>query len=79
MDSDPAALGVRLREATSRLLVTTAAVTESQVAEPSLLPGWTRGHALTHVARNADGLRNLLSWASTGIPASPPANSRSPT
>ena len=34
--------------------------------EPSLLPGWTRGHVLTHVARNADGLGNLLRWARTG-------------
>src|SRR5256885_15091039 len=34
--------------------------------EPSLLPGWTRGHVLTHVARNGDGLGNLLRWARTG-------------
>jgi maleylpyruvate isomerase len=34
---------------------------------PSLLPGWTRGHVVTHVARNADGLRNLLVWARTGV------------
>src|SRR5712691_7516627 len=35
---------------------------------PSPLPGWSRGHVLTHIARNADGLRNLLIWARTGIP-----------
>src|SRR6266568_1849145 len=34
--------------------------------EPSLLPGWTRGHVLTHIARNADGMVNLLHWARTG-------------
>lgn len=33
----------------------------------SLLPGWTRGHVVTHVARNAEGLVRLLSWARTGI------------
>lgn len=34
--------------------------------EPSRLPGWTRGHVVTHVARNADGLCRLLRWARTG-------------
>lgn len=34
---------------------------------PSLLPGWSRGHVVTHIARNADGLRNLLVWARTGV------------
>ncbi|MER5217794.1 maleylpyruvate isomerase family mycothiol-dependent enzyme [Streptomyces sp. NPDC002838] len=38
------------------------------VTEPSALPGWTRGHVLTHLARNADALVNLLTWARTGIP-----------
>ncbi|MDQ2883134.1 MAG: maleylpyruvate isomerase family mycothiol-dependent enzyme [Actinomycetota bacterium] len=33
----------------------------------SRLPGWTRGHVVTHVARNAEGLERLLTWARTGI------------
>jgi len=41
-------------------------LTDEQVREPSALPGWTRGHVLTHVARNADALVNLLTWARTG-------------
>lgn len=32
----------------------------------SLLPGWTRAHVLTHIARNADALVNLVTWARTG-------------
>ncbi len=56
----------RLAAATDRLLATAAEITDAQVREPSLLPGWTRGHVLTHIARNADGLRNLLTWARTG-------------
>ena len=32
-------------------------------AKPSSLPNWTRAHVLTHVARNADALINLLTWA----------------
>jgi maleylpyruvate isomerase len=55
-----------LGAATDRLLATTATLTDAQVGEPSLLPGWTRGHVLTHIARNADGLGNLLRWAHTG-------------
>ncbi|MGH3766152.1 MAG: maleylpyruvate isomerase N-terminal domain-containing protein [Pseudonocardiaceae bacterium] len=34
---------------------------------PSRLPGWTRGHVVTHVTRGADGLCRLLAWARTGI------------
>jgi maleylpyruvate isomerase len=33
----------------------------------SRLPGWTRGHVVTHLARNAEALSRLLSWARTGI------------
>jgi maleylpyruvate isomerase len=53
--------------ATDRLLAAAAALTDALVREPSLLPGWTRGHVLTHVARNGDGLGNLLRWARTGV------------
>jgi maleylpyruvate isomerase len=35
--------------------------------KPSSLPDWTRAHLLTHVARNADALINLLTWARTGV------------
>jgi maleylpyruvate isomerase len=35
---------------------------------PSRLPGWSRAHVLVHLARNADGLRNLLLSARTGTP-----------
>ena len=37
-------------------------------AKPSGLPDWTRAHVLTHVARNADAMVNLLTWARTGVP-----------
>jgi maleylpyruvate isomerase len=41
----------------------------ADVGLPSRLPGWTIGHVLSHLARNADGLANLLRWARTGVPA----------
>lgn len=52
--------------ATDRLLTSVDALTEEACRQPSLLPGWTRGHVLTHVARNADGLANLVLAAVTG-------------
>jgi maleylpyruvate isomerase len=69
--ADPVAAAADLRagvaDATRRLLETAQRVTDAQAREPSLLPGWSRGHVLTHIARNADGLRNLLIWARTGV------------
>ncbi|MEV6136505.1 maleylpyruvate isomerase family mycothiol-dependent enzyme [Nocardia sp. NPDC051990] len=53
-------------EATNRLLDTIRGL-DDDVTVPSLLPGWTRGHLLAHIARNADSLVNLLLWARTGI------------
>src|SRR5437870_2591779 len=59
----------RLAAATDRVLATATALSDAQAREPSLLPGWSRGHVLTHIARNADGMVNLLCWARTGTPA----------
>jgi maleylpyruvate isomerase len=65
---DPAAELERIRAATAHLLRTAGRLTDAEVRAPSLLPGWSRAHVLTHLARNADGGRNLLSWARTGVP-----------
>lgn len=64
--------------AIDRLLASAAALSDDQMREPSLLPGWSRGHVLTHVARGGDGLVNLLTWAETGIetPQYPSAEAR---
>jgi maleylpyruvate isomerase len=53
--------------ATRALLATAARLDDDDARGPSLLPGWTRGHVLTHVARNADGGTRLLTWARTGV------------
>ncbi|MBA2715527.1 MAG: maleylpyruvate isomerase family mycothiol-dependent enzyme, partial [Propionibacteriales bacterium] len=42
-----------------------AGVTDEQARASSLLPGWTRGHVLTHIARNADAMVNLVRSART--------------
>ncbi|MEU9334823.1 maleylpyruvate isomerase family mycothiol-dependent enzyme [Streptomyces sp. NPDC048290] len=51
-----------VQDATERLLSAVAKLDNASVAEPSRLPGWTRGHLLAHLARNADALVNV--WES---------------
>ncbi|MFJ9561861.1 maleylpyruvate isomerase family mycothiol-dependent enzyme [Streptomyces fuscichromogenes] len=49
-----------VQEATDRLLTAVAALDNAVGARPSRLPGWTVGHVLAHLARNADALANVL-------------------
>ncbi|AYN41910.1 maleylpyruvate isomerase family mycothiol-dependent enzyme [Streptomyces dangxiongensis] len=50
----------RVRDATDRLLAAVAELDNASLALPSRLPGWSRGHVLAHLARNADALVNVL-------------------
>ncbi|SDG90686.1 maleylpyruvate isomerase [Lentzea fradiae] len=56
-----------VRQATDVLYEVVEELDESAVRGDSLLPGWSRGHVITHLARNADALVNLLTWARTGV------------
>ncbi|MFJ8750866.1 maleylpyruvate isomerase family mycothiol-dependent enzyme [Streptomyces sp. NPDC102441] len=49
-----------VREATDRLLSATGEMDDGAVGEPSRLPGWSRGHVLAHLSRNAEALVNVL-------------------
>jgi maleylpyruvate isomerase len=53
---------------TSLLERTATALDDQTIREASLCEGWTRADVLSHIARNADGLGNLVSWATTGTP-----------
>ena len=44
----------------------TGAIDDAIARRPSALPGWTVGHVLTHIARNADGVRNMITAAARG-------------
>jgi maleylpyruvate isomerase len=57
-----------LAHETSLLMRTAAGLDDRAIRAPSLCDGWTRAHVLSHLARNADGLGNLVSWAVTGTP-----------
>ena len=50
----------------ARLLAHLADLTDAQVARPSLLPDWTVGHLLTHLAGNADSHVRMLEGAAAG-------------
>ncbi|MFL6027780.1 MAG: maleylpyruvate isomerase N-terminal domain-containing protein, partial [Friedmanniella sp.] len=55
-----------LSTGTGRLLGETISVTDEDWRAPSRLPGWSRGHVATHIARQADGLVRLTEWARSG-------------
>jgi len=42
-------------------------LTDVQLDEPSLLPGWTRRHVVAHVGYNARAIARLVDWAATGV------------
>lgn len=68
MTADPLVLSAELDRASARLLDMVRTLDDNALAGPSLCPGWTRGHVVTHLARNADACVNLLTWARTGVP-----------
>ena len=59
----------RLTAATDQLLGEVSGLGEADVREPSLLPGWTRGHVLSHPGPQRRGRYPLLGWARIGIPS----------
>ncbi len=67
-----------LRTADAAMRDVVAGLEPATVSRPSLLPGWSVGHVVSHLSRNADGLRNLLIWARSGVetPMYPSSESR---
>lgn len=65
---DPATTLAWAKDGAEHLRGLMAMLADEAFGAPSLLPGWTRAHLLSHLARNADALVNLLDWARTGIP-----------
>lgn len=53
--------------ATTRYLQSLEGLQSGDLRSASALPGWSRGHVVTHLARNADALTNLLHGAQTGV------------
>jgi maleylpyruvate isomerase len=57
---------VEMVVASTRYLGALSDLSDDDMRAPSLLPGWSRGHVVTHLARNADAFCNLLHWAQSG-------------
>jgi maleylpyruvate isomerase len=51
---------------TRRLLATVDRLSDTDVSAPSLCDGWSRGHVLTHLARNAEGIARGARAAASG-------------
>jgi maleylpyruvate isomerase len=66
VDAAQRELNDQIDQATQRLLDDARLLPDSELRVPSLLPGWTRAHVVAHVARNADGMRNLLIGVRSG-------------
>lgn len=56
-----------VRDSTRRLLSALDSLTDAEARHPSLLPGWTNAHVITHLARNADGMAGSLDGAQRGV------------
>ncbi len=66
LEHDPQRAAQLCCEAHDRLVHRVAGLASEDVRSPSLLPGWTVGHVLTHLARNADAHARRLSGALRG-------------
>jgi len=49
-----------LHQSEQRLLLTVDSLRPDAYAEPSVLPGWTRGHVVAHLALNAEGMAGAV-------------------
>lgn len=57
-----------MREGTTLFVGSVDRLSDDELRAPSALPGWTRAHVIGHVARNAEALGRLVTWARTGVP-----------
>jgi maleylpyruvate isomerase len=74
LESNPERASQLCSDGQARLLRRVVQLTNKDVRAPSLLPGWTVGHVLTHLARNADAHARRLSGALRGHDAPKYAN-----
>jgi maleylpyruvate isomerase len=66
VDAAQRQLSDELDAAMQRLIDEARIMTSPDLQAPSLLPGWTRAHVLSHLARGADAMRTLLAGARAG-------------
>lgn len=83
LESDPDRAMALCRAAQARLMGRVRSLAAERARQPSRLPGWSVGHVLTHLARNADAhtrrleaspddRRALMAWLAGRGPLDPP-------
>lgn len=66
LEQDPERAAELCKQAQQRLAMRVSSLTEDDVRGDSRLPGWSVGHVLTHLARNADSHARRLEAALVG-------------
>lgn len=56
-----------MRQGTKRFLAVVSSLSDGEFRAASRLPGWSKAHVVGHVARNAEALTRLATWARTGV------------
>lgn len=68
MTDDAGRVPELLAQADHALVRTVDGLSDDQYAEPTQLPGWTRGHVVAHLTLNAEALGGVLHGAHLGRP-----------
>jgi maleylpyruvate isomerase len=63
LEADPEGAARLCRTAQARLFAALQGIDDAEARRPSRLPGWSVGHVITHLARNADGHARRLDGA----------------
>jgi maleylpyruvate isomerase len=56
-----------LDRSTQVFIETLGSLTDADLDQPSLMPGWTRRHVAAHVYLHAGAIRRMLMWGRTGV------------
>jgi maleylpyruvate isomerase len=56
----------RMQRESGMVMATVTSLADDELGKPSKCKGWTRAHVIAHLARGADAMANLATWAVTG-------------
>jgi maleylpyruvate isomerase len=56
----------RMRRESNMMMATVTSLADDELRKPTKCEGWTRAHVIAHLARDADAMTNLATWAVTG-------------
>jgi maleylpyruvate isomerase len=56
----------RMQRESNMVMATVTSLADDELSKPTKCKGWTRAHVIAHLARGADAMTNLATWAVTG-------------